>query len=135
MNLATVYTKTANGITQVNQKSASLSRDLMRVLKLVDGKSNAGQILEKAEIERGALEKAMVTLTRDGFVRVFEVRKVEPDPFGDDDFDFTAPAKIPARPTPSVHKVAAAANDIRSEERHVGKECYQECRSRWSPYH
>ena len=112
MNLATVYTKTAKGITQVNQKSASLSRDLMRVLKLVDGKSNAGQILEKAEIERGALEKAMQTLTRDGFVRVFEVRKVEPDPFGDDDFDFTAPAKIPARPPPSVHKVAAAANDI-----------------------
>ena len=23
----------------------------------------------------------------------------------------------------------------RSEERRVGKECYQECRSRWSPYH
>ena len=24
---------------------------------------------------------------------------------------------------------------IRSEERRVGKECYQPCRSRWSPYH
>ena len=23
----------------------------------------------------------------------------------------------------------------RSEERRVGKECYQPCRSRWSPYH
>ena len=28
-----------------------------------------------------------------------------------------------------VHVVA------RSEERRVGKECYQPCRSRWSPYH
>ena len=28
--------------------------------------------------------------------------------------------------------LAAAA---RSEERRVGKECYQPCRSRWSPYH
>jgi hypothetical protein len=55
MNLTTVYTKTAKGITQVNQKSASLSRDLMKVLKLVDGKSNAGQILEKAEIDKGSL--------------------------------------------------------------------------------
>ena len=24
---------------------------------------------------------------------------------------------------------------MRSEERRVGKECYQPCRSRWSPYH
>ncbi len=27
------------------------------------------------------------------------------------------------------------AEDIRSEERRVGKECGDECRSRWSPYH
>ena len=26
-------------------------------------------------------------------------------------------------------------NDLRSEERRVGKECYCVCRSRWSPYH
>src|SRR3546814_14486309 len=26
-------------------------------------------------------------------------------------------------------------NDIRSEERRVGKECVSTCRSRWSPYH
>ena len=25
--------------------------------------------------------------------------------------------------------------DVRSEERRVGKECVQPCRSRWSPYH
>ena len=27
------------------------------------------------------------------------------------------------------------ANDLRSEERRVGKECTSWCRSRWSPYH
>ena len=27
------------------------------------------------------------------------------------------------------------ANALRSEERRVGKECGQMCRSRWSPYH
>ena len=26
-------------------------------------------------------------------------------------------------------------NEIRSEERRVGKECSEPCRSRWSPYH
>src|SRR3546814_17838391 len=29
----------------------------------------------------------------------------------------------------------AAAIDLRSEERSVGKECVSTCRSRWSPYH
>ena len=29
----------------------------------------------------------------------------------------------------------AALRDKRSEERRVGKECVQPCRSRWSPYH
>src|SRR3546814_15032802 len=28
-----------------------------------------------------------------------------------------------------------APDDIRSEERRVGKECVSTCRSRWSPYH
>src|SRR3546814_18205153 len=28
-----------------------------------------------------------------------------------------------------------AADDLRSEERRVGKECVSTCRSRWSPYH
>ena len=26
-------------------------------------------------------------------------------------------------------------NEFRSEERRVGKECSEPCRSRWSPYH
>ena len=29
----------------------------------------------------------------------------------------------------------AVKNDVRSEERRVGKECSELCRSRWSPYH
>src|SRR3546814_18044244 len=31
--------------------------------------------------------------------------------------------------------VALMADDLRSEERRVGKECVSTCRSRWSPYH
>src|SRR3546814_12270356 len=30
---------------------------------------------------------------------------------------------------------ASADNQLRSEERRVGKECVGTCRSRWSPYH
>ena len=91
MDKTTVYTKTAKGITQVNQKSASLSRDLMKVLKLIDGKSNFGQIMEKADLDQSSLTKVLNALTKDGFARVFQTRKEEADPFaGEDDFDFTA---------------------------------------------
>ena len=44
-----------------------------------------------------------------------EEEDVGPDPFGEEE--------------------AAAGCYGRSEERRVGKECYQPCRSRWSPYH
>src|SRR5688572_24964853 len=95
MDRSTVFTKTAKGITQVNQKSASLSKDLMKVLKVIDGKSNLGQIMEKVEMDKGPTEIAINKLLKDGFARIFETRKEEADPFAtetkEDDFDFTAP--------------------------------------------
>jgi hypothetical protein len=116
MDKTTVYTKTAKGITQVNQKSASLSKDLMKVLKLIDGKSNFGQILEKADMDQATLTKAFTALQTGGFARVFATQKKDDDPFagddaagGGDDFDFTAPGKMPAA---TQRVVAGAANDI-----------------------
>ena len=110
MDRTTVYTKTAKGITQVNQKSASLSKDLMKVLKLIDGKSNFGQIMEKADLDMAALTKVLNALTKDGFARVFQTRKEEADPFaGEDDFDFTAPGKMPVS---TQRVIPGAANDI-----------------------
>ncbi len=37
--------------------------------------------------------------------------------------------------TPDPTAVEREAADLRSEERRVGKECSERCRSRWSPYH
>lgn len=111
MERSTVFTKTAKGITQVNQKSASLSKDLMKVLKLIDGKSNFGQLIDKAEMAEPALEKALNNLTKDGYARVFQVRKEELDPFAEeDDFDFTAPGKM--MPVATQRVIAGAANDV-----------------------
>src|SRR4051812_32667776 len=117
MDKTTVYTKTAKGITQVNQKTASLSKDLMKVLKLIDGKSNFGQIMEKAEMDNATLTKAFTALQTGGFARVFQTQKKDDDPFagdaggggGGDDFDFTAPGKMPAA---TQRVMPGAANDI-----------------------
>src|SRR3546814_15742355 len=40
---------------------------------------------------------------------------------------------VPARLDRLPHR--GAADETRSEERRVGKECVSTCRSRWSPYH
>ena len=74
MDAKTVFTKTAKGVTQVNQKTQSLSRELMRVLKAIDGKSNVDALVDKAELAMQPLTKALSTLQKDGYVKVFEVR-------------------------------------------------------------
>ncbi|HET9652282.1 MAG TPA: hypothetical protein VFP36_08825, partial [Usitatibacter sp.] len=112
MDRTTVFTKTAKGITQVNQRSASLAKDLMKVLKLIDGKSNFGQLMEKAELDKGPLEIALTKLTKDGFARIFETRKDELSFEDDDDFDFTSPKKQAQHPGATQRVVATAANDI-----------------------
>jgi len=96
MDLKKIFTKTAKGVTQVNQKTQSLSRDLMKVLKVIDGKSNVETLSNKADIAVPALEKALIALQKDGFIKVFEVKQEVPltDFGGDDDFDFTAPGKL-----------------------------------------
>ncbi|MBL8524741.1 MAG: hypothetical protein JNN20_13705 [Betaproteobacteria bacterium] len=96
MDLKRIYTKTAKGVTQVNQKTQSLSRDLMKVLKVIDGKSNVETLSTKVDMAVPALEKSLMALQKDGFIKVFEVKQEVPltDFGGDDDFDFTAPGKL-----------------------------------------
>ena len=124
MDLKTIFTKTAKGVTQVNQKTQSLSRDLMKVLKSIDGKSNVSALAEKADFPVPALEKALTALQKDGFIKVFEVRQeVAMTDFGgdDDDFDFTAPKKVPAKPVdfnatqgfkPSQYRTPASSDQV-----------------------
>ena len=102
MDAKTVFTKTAKGVTQVNQKTQSLSRQLTKVLKSIDGKSNLTVLAEKVDLDVAAIEKDLAQLKKDGFIKIFEVRQLEPiSEFGgdEDDFDFTAPVKKP----PSIH--------------------------------
>ncbi len=97
MDVKTVFTKTAKGVTQVNQKTQSLSRQLTKVLKAIDGKSSVAILADKVDLVVAALEKELNQLKNDGFIKIFEVRQEEPiSEFGgdEDDFDFTAPAKM-----------------------------------------
>ncbi len=97
MDAKTVFTKTAKGVTQVNQKTQSLSRQLTKVLKAIDGRSTITVLSDKVDLAIPALEKDLAQLKKDGFIKIFEVKVEEPlSEFGgdDDDFDFTAPTKM-----------------------------------------
>ena len=111
MDLKTIFTKTAKGVTQVNQKKQSLSRDLMKILKAIDGKSDVTVLSEKADYPVPSLEKALTALQKEGFIKIFEVRQEVPlTDFGgeEDDFDFTAPKKAGA-PPPKIDFSATAS--------------------------
>ena len=96
MDSNTVFTKTAKGVTQVNQRTQSLSRELTRVLKAIDGKSTVAQLAVKAEMPVLAVGKALAQLQRDSFTKIFEIKVEIPltDFGGDDDFDFTPASKV-----------------------------------------
>ncbi len=96
MDSNTVFTKTAKGVTQVNQRTQSLSRDLTRVLKAIDGKSTVAQLAVKTDMTVLAVGKALAQLQRDSFTKIFEIKVEIPltDFGGDDDFDFTAVSKL-----------------------------------------
>ncbi|HEX4859417.1 MAG TPA: hypothetical protein VFV17_10390 [Usitatibacteraceae bacterium] len=108
MDAKTIYTKTAKGVMQVNQKTQSLSRDLMKILKAIDGKSNVATIAERADYQLPALLKFLAQLQKDNFIKVFEVKQEIPlsDFGGEDDFDFTAPGKtVPVAPLAPMEPV------------------------------
>ena len=122
MDAKTIFTKTAKGLTQVNQKTQSLSRELTRVLKAIDGRSSVEALVDKADLAMPALTKALSALQKDAYVKIFEVRKEEPlSEFGgdDDDFDFTAPIKkaafdpsATASFKPSQYRTPASAGQV-----------------------
>ena len=121
MDAKTIFTKTAKGVTQVNQKTQSLSRDLMKVLKSIDGRSNAATLADKVDLVMPALTKLLSVLQKDGYVKVFEVKKEEPlTDFGGsaDDFDFTATIKAAFDPSatasfkPSQYRTPASAGQV-----------------------
>ncbi|MDX2217632.1 MAG: hypothetical protein SF172_01235 [Burkholderiales bacterium] len=114
MDLKTIHSKTGKGVTQITQRTAPLSKDLMKVLKLVDGKSTLEQTAKAADLPVPTTEKALQQLVKEGFIRIFETKKEDSgfsSAFGDeeDDFDFTKPVK--AAVAPSAATPAAARDD------------------------
>src|SRR5213076_1793475 len=107
--------------------------------------SSYGEILQALRAHRGRVVK-IAAVEDGGCLQLFpdggEIRAAEFLPFGDDRQRVRALQRVD-RAVDDLHVAVfleqlsrlMARGRIRSEERRVGKECYQPCRSRWSPYH
>ena len=81
----------------------------------------------------GQAERIVQQLQAQGFA-TSEISVLMPDTGGTRDVGHVKATKAPEGATTGA-ATGGATGGVRSEERRVGKECPQLCRSRWSPYH
>jgi hypothetical protein len=111
MDLKTVYTKTGKGVLEV--KSKSLPKDLGKVLSLIDGKSNVGDILGKGDkLPEAKVKEFLQKLETDGYIRIFSTG---PQTMfaGGGDLDFTGLVVSEAKP--SAFNEAKAQQEARNK--------------------
>jgi hypothetical protein len=123
----TIYSKTARGMREAADKTKDLSRDLRRVLKAIDGKSDVAALLRALDgYSEKTLAQAIGTLVANDFIRALEsadaptasrsasptpAKSVAPPPSAADqgeELDFTAWSSPPADTASEVAKKAKA---------------------------
>ena len=98
MDKKTIYSKTGKGVLEIKNKTGKLSKDLAKVLTLIDGKSNIADLLAKARFDDAEMDKAITQLSAGGYIKEFSntstgVSSGGSDPGGGsyvDDLDFTS---------------------------------------------
>ena len=64
MDKKTIYSKTGKGVLEIKNKAGKLSKDLVKVLTLIDGKSTIADLLAKARFDDAEMDKAMAIARR-----------------------------------------------------------------------
>ena len=71
MDNATIYSKTAKGMTELKNGCKSLPKEPARVLGLINGKSSVADFIDKGAASADKLQATLDELTRLGMIRVF----------------------------------------------------------------
>ena len=77
MDRSTIYSKTARGMTELKNGCKNLERDQGRVIALVNGRSNVGELLALAPVGEDKLRGVLDALVKQGLIRVFNVAAYE----------------------------------------------------------
>ena len=94
MDKNTIYSKTGKGVLEIKNKAGKLPKDLVRLLSLIDGKSTVAELMAKAKLDLGEINKALGDLTTGGYIKEFANTSTGVQSGGSgsyvDDLDFTS---------------------------------------------
>jgi hypothetical protein len=71
MDKKTIYSKTGKGVLEIKNKAGKLSRELGRILSLIDGKSNVADITAKSRMADGDISRCLKQLEDSGYIKEF----------------------------------------------------------------
>ena len=71
MDKKTIYSKTGKGVLEIKNKAGKLSRDLFKVLSLIDGKSNVAELIAKSKFSDAELDRSLMELSTGGYIKEF----------------------------------------------------------------
>ena len=71
MDNKTIFSKTGKGVLEIKNKAGKLSKDLVQVLTLIDGKSTVADLTAKAKLNDAEINKALSDLTAAGYIKEF----------------------------------------------------------------
>ncbi len=103
MDKSTTFSKTGKGLLEIKNKSRSLSRELFKLLNLIDGRSGFDDLQEKlGRVPDKELLLQLRQLSDLGFIKEVVVSVLVPPPPGGiaavDDLDFTSMLGAPRKP-------------------------------------
>ena len=73
MDKKTIYSKTGKGVLEIKNKAGKLSKDLVKVLTLIDGKSSVADLIAKAKLSDAEIYKALSDLSTGGYTILFRI--------------------------------------------------------------
>jgi DNA-binding transcriptional ArsR family regulator len=118
MDAETVFSKTAKGDTEVNQKPHSLPRQLTKVLKAVDGHSMISALADKVGLAIPALEKDLMQLERDGYITIRQVN-VEEEKFAEEESRRAQVARLKELAEQAAHRASRPVETAARKQKRI----------------
>ncbi|HWH49019.1 MAG TPA: hypothetical protein VN664_14555, partial [Burkholderiales bacterium] len=124
MDKKTIYSKTGKGVLEIKNKAGKLSRDLFKVLSLIDGKSNVAELIAKSKFSDAELDRSLMELSTGGYIKEFSNTSgsAPSTPLESsyvDDLDFTsslAPGKNPYQSAQTEFRQRESADRVKAEQ-------------------
>ena len=107
MDKTSVFSKTGKGVLHLKRGSHPLPQTLVRVLRLMDGKTTLAGLMTRTELHEAEFYDAVKVLNDDGFIREVVISVVVATPFSvgsrdlpmcEGDLDFTRTLGASSRP-------------------------------------